>query len=869
MANIIKYNVTKDGTKITYVNGGGVPNNTSSSSSTDTPTYIQFWQNSTGAKSLIPFESINLADGINSVAVGTNTQTLNEGEMAVGTYNKSLLDSTIFTVGDGDSSDNRHNVFQACRSGITATNGVIEGNLQANYGIFENAKVNGLLNTNKLQALSGYIKTLLSEEITTDYLTVTKAAHFFKLIIDEIKATQGAVIITPANAKLDYVDDIEGGWRCYYRAKDDDGNQIYNCFEVDDQVVCQTFNASTGTSYNISNKYYWRKVTATGSTAITIDGQSRDVHYFDLSSEDCDLSSMTPSIGDECVQLGNRTDTTRQAAIVISAYNSEFLDKGLKAPSIAQYAGINDYNLGNHRLNIISNGLNQFKGAYSNNSGQDIENIIATTASTLDGKITTLNGTVSSHTQSISELVQTDSELKSSISSNTQSIGTLNDNLGIVSGAVSSNTSSISTLQQTASSLTSTVSSHTQSITTINNNINGLSGSISSNTASISTLEQTADNIKTTVSANTTDISSLSGTVDTQGTDISNLSGTVTSHTESISTLNQTASGLSSTVSSHTQSISGLSGDVSTNSTNINSLSGSVTANTESISKLEQTSSSLTSTISSHTQNISTLSGDVGTIKNDYVTSSKLEQTASGISATVTSDIEGKLLNTGINITTNKITMSSDNTEFVSASGSKTWLVGKNSTGGTIFKLGRYLNSQPRLELNESSSTYSYLWPTTLGMQTVNASSQSVGMFMDISDGYPHLQMVLGGNIFHIRVYDNTPQWKFGASTAPWHTFGAGKVKFITGNTSTYTLEDDVEILINKVTSRDITINLPTPSQNTGRKVYVKARGNNFWLSGIIQGSDSKLYYQTSIEYGGHSIMLVCDGECWIVYNCV
>ena len=820
MANIIKYNVAKDGTRITYVNGGGVPNNASSSSSTDTPTYIQFWQNSTGTKSLIPFESINLADGINSVAVGTNTQTLNEGEMAVGTYNKSFLDSTIFTVGDGDSSDNRHNVFQACTSGITATNGVIEGNLQANYGIFENAKVNGLLNTNKLQALSGYIKTLLSEEITTDYLTVTKAAHFFKLIIDEIKATQGAVIITPANAKLDFVDDIEGGWRCYYRAKDDDGNQIYNCFEVNDQVVCQTFNASTGTSYNVSNKYYWRKVTATGSTSITIDGQSRDVHYFDLSSEDCDLSSMTPSIGDECVQLGNRTDATRQAAIVISAYNSQFLDKGLKAPSIAQYAGINDYNLGNHRLNIISNGLNQFKGAYSNNSGQDIENIIATTASTLDGKITTLNGTVSSHTQSISELVQTDSELKSSISSNTQSIGTLNDNLGIVSGAVSSNTQSISTLQQTASSLTSTVSSHTQSLTTINNNINGLSGSISSNTVSISNLEQTADNIKTTVSANTTDISSLSGTVDTQGTDISNLSGTVTSHTESISTLNQTASGLSSTVSSHTQSISGL-------------------------------------------------SGDVGTIKSDYVTSSNLQQTASGISATVTSDIEGKLLNTGINIETNKITINSDNTEFTSASGTQSWLVGKNSTGGTIFKLGRYLNSQPRLELNESSSTYSYFWPTTLGMQTVNASSQSVGMFLGISDGYPHLQMVLGGNTFHIRVYDNTPQWKFGASTAPWHTFGAGKVKFITGNTSTYTLEDDVEILINKVTSRDITINLPSPSQNTGRKVYVKARGNNFWLSGLIQGSDSKLYSQTSIEYGGHSIMLVCDGECWIVYNCV
>lgn len=779
MANIIKYNVTKDGTRITYVNGGGVPNNaSSSSSSTDTPTYIQFWQNSTGTKSLIPFESINLADGINSVAVGTNTQTLNEGEMAVGTYNKSLLDSTIFTVGDGDSSDNRHNVFQACRSGITATNGVIEGNLQANYGIFENAKVNGLLNTNKLQALSGYIKTLLSEEITTDYLTVTKAAHFFKLIIDEIKATQGAVIITPANAKLDFVDDIEGGWRCYYRAKDDDGNQIYNCFEVDDQVVCQTFNASTGTSYNVSNKYYWRKVTATGSTAITIDGQSRDVHYFDLSSEDCDLSSMTPSIGDECVQLGNRTDTTRQAAIVISAYNSQFLDKGLKAPSIAQYAGINDYNLGNHRLNIISNGLNQFKGAYSNNSGQDIENIIATTASTLDGKITTLNGTVSSHTQSISELVQTDSELKSSISSNTQSIGTLNDNLGIVSGAVSSNTQSISTLQQTASSLTSTVSSHTQSLTTINNNINGLSGSISSNTESISNLEQTADNIKTTVSANTTDISSLSGTVGTQGTDISNLSGTVTSHTESISTLNQTASGLSSTVSSHTQSISGL-------------------------------------------------SGDVGTIKSDYVTSSQLTQTASGISATVTSDIEGKLLNTGININSNKITMSSDNTEFVSASGSKTWLVGKASDGTEIFRLGRDGNSSAELYVKNGQNNYTRLKPNSIYIEK-GANTWGVS----VEDNYPFMQMYNGYNRLALRWYNGRIEKQTGNETS-WTPFDAQNTRTASTNT---TLDATDSIVICTNTNQEITITLPTDGNYTGRVIKIIRTKYNVLVKGNIAG---------------------------------
>ena len=653
----------------------------------------------------------------------------------------------------------------------------VNNNLQANHGIFGSAKVNGLLDTNQLKAVSGYIQTLLSDNITTDYLTVTKAAHFFKLIIDEIKASQGAVIITPANAKLDKVEEIENGYRCYYRANDDDGNQIYNCFEVNDQVVCQTFNASTGTSYNVSNKYYWRLVTATGSTATTIDGKTRDVHYFDLSSTDCDLSSSTPSVGDECVQLGNRSDTTRQAAIIISAYNSEFLDKGLKAPSFVQYAGINDYNLSNHRLNIISNGLNQFKGAYSNNSGTDIEQIISTTASTLDGKITTLNGTVSSHTQSISELVQTDSELKSSISSNTESIGTLNDNLGTVSGAVSSNTASISTLQQTASSLTSTVSSHTQSITTINSNINGLSGSISSNTESISNLEQTADNIKTTVSANSTDISTLSGTVGTQGTDISSLSGTVTSHTESISTLNQTASGLSSTVSSHTQSISGL-------------------------------------------------SGDVGTIKSDYVTSSQLTQTASGISATVTSDIEGKLINTGININTNKITMSSDNTEFVSASGSKTWLVGKASDNTEIFRLGRDGNYSAELYIKNTTNNYTRLKPYSVYVQN---GQQTWGVSVE---DYPFMQMYNGYNRLALRWYNGRIEKQTGTQTT-WTPFDAQNTRTASTNT---TLDATDSIVICTNTNQEITITLPTAGNYIGRTIKILRLTHNVLVKGHIQG---------------------------------
>lgn len=213
---------------------------------------------------------------------------------------------------------------------------------------------------------------LTSDTAIIDNLTVTKAAHFFELIIDQIKSTQGQIIITPANAKLDRVDEYADYYRCYWKNEDDE-RQIGNEFAVNDQIVCQTFNVTTGTSYNADNKYYWALVVNTGST--TIDNEQ--YHYIDISKTDKDSNSNgIPSAGDEIAQLGNRSDTSRQSAIIISAYNNQFLDPTITAPSIVQYSGIRTYNLAAYRLNTISKSFNQFKGKFETNSGDDIEDLI-------------------------------------------------------------------------------------------------------------------------------------------------------------------------------------------------------------------------------------------------------------------------------------------------------------------------------------------------------------------------------------------------------------------------------------------------------------------------------------------------------------
>lgn len=273
---------------------------------------------------------------------------------------------------------------------------------------------------NKIKAPKGEIDDLTAQKIYVDNL-VAKVAHFFELSIDEIKSVGGQIILTDANATVwkvvPYMFDLnrqkqdsyttEGykkrptappgfeppvteesvrpyyedplypdmnqisRWRVYFRSTDGD-KKIRQQFAINDQVVCQTFDVGTGTSYNVSNKFYWCAVTQVSDgtpedVTRTVDGvtETEACHWIEISVGDAAEGSSAPEIGDKIAQLGNRTNTSRQAAIILAAYNSEFLDSGISAPSIVQYNGINDYNLSTHRMNVISRGLNSFKGQFS------------------------------------------------------------------------------------------------------------------------------------------------------------------------------------------------------------------------------------------------------------------------------------------------------------------------------------------------------------------------------------------------------------------------------------------------------------------------------------------------------------------------
>lgn len=543
---IIKYNQSKTmsgGTRTLGGNGGGIYTNTTPAPSVNLEPYA--------LKTQILWEK---GEGNNSVIEKNHSlQATNENETAVGKYNQSISGETIFTVGIGDGEDSRKNGLAVTSSGLSAETASIDNltSITANIEDVTSQTItnNGLIKTNQfetqtLKAVSGYIQSLMSEEITTEYLEVTKAAHFFKLVIDEIKAVGGRLIITPASAEIHHVDELSDRFRCYFKASDGK-KQIYQEFEKDDQIICQTFNAAVGTSYDVSNTYYWRLCVGASNSTVTVGDE--DFFYVDLSKTDKDKYSVSsPKKGDNIVQLGNRSKEERQAAIVISAYNDGYLDPEIKAPSLVQYQGINDYSLKNHRLNIISKGLNQFKGAHLNNADKN-----------LDTKIDDLSTTVSNK---VSEITQTINGISTMVSNTETSISTVSKK---VDGNKAATDKAIANTNNTITALTQTVKNN------------------------YSTLDQKADSISSRVSSN-------SETITAQGTNISNLQSGLNNTNNTITALTKTVKDNYSTLD---QKADGISTTVSTNTKTINELSGKITSQATAISKVDQKADSISSTV--------------------------------------------------------------------------------------------------------------------------------------------------------------------------------------------------------------------------------------------------------------------------------
>lgn len=253
-------------------------------------------------------------------------------------------------------------------------------------------------------------------------LYVRGKAYFETLTIIEANTLAGKHYITPGGAiKCSKVEEVKNetgavtAYRCYFLSEQD-GEKTETKIVAGDQAISEMFNAKTGTTNKVSNHRYWRLVTAVNNDAYT-DESGNHYGYVELSATDCESDSDIPQKGDVIDQLGNRTDKTREAAMIFSTVDPD-------APSIKLLTGIDHYTLTGK--DIISQGYDPVKGhAFFNCYGdvfigdkdgstyikydQDTKSLLAklklTIDSTIDGK--TLNDYFSGL---IPELTQEDIE---------------------------------------------------------------------------------------------------------------------------------------------------------------------------------------------------------------------------------------------------------------------------------------------------------------------------------------------------------------------------------------------------------------------------------------------------------------------------
>lgn len=137
-----------------------------------------------------------------------------------------------------------------------------------------------------------------------DYLEVIGKAIFRSLQIDEYKHIGGNIVLSGANAIIEKVVPVTGGWKCYLHTDDGD-KAITNDWEQGDQALCQTFNIKAGVYENVSNTYYWRCVSEVGQKTDTEEAYiviTDDDAYRDKSIENDE-----PKAGDNVVLCGHNT----------------------------------------------------------------------------------------------------------------------------------------------------------------------------------------------------------------------------------------------------------------------------------------------------------------------------------------------------------------------------------------------------------------------------------------------------------------------------------------------------------------------------------------------------------------------------------
>lgn len=262
--------------------------------------------------------TIEISDAVPQGKIATIESSITDVRHYIGEVTNTIPD----IIGSGDDTrPTEHNVFSAKRSLSEFLSKKHPDTAQAfikflvGIGFQNAAKIDGMGN-----AFLNSIQLLGSERFLNgfgvwlddngrahgqiDYLEVIGKAIFRSLQIDEYKHIGGNIVLSGANAVIEKVVPVTGGWKCYLHTDDGD-KAITNDWEQGDQALCQTFNIKAGVYENVSNTYYWRCVSEVGQKTDTEEAYiviTDDDAYRDKSIENDE-----PKAGDNVVLCGHNT----------------------------------------------------------------------------------------------------------------------------------------------------------------------------------------------------------------------------------------------------------------------------------------------------------------------------------------------------------------------------------------------------------------------------------------------------------------------------------------------------------------------------------------------------------------------------------
>lgn len=164
-----------------------------------------------------------------------------------------------------------------------------------------------------------------------DYLDIRRKLTAREVEIMKTGHIGGRVLLSPASATITRVVKGLNYFICSYPKKDADGNERTADFRQGDLAYCETFNL-VKRGDTAGNHFYWRLVLGVSETG-------DDFAVF-LSDTDGDKAagSTPPKAGDKIVALGNRTELTRQNAIILGG-------AGSGSPFISAFKGVNTFAL--------------------------------------------------------------------------------------------------------------------------------------------------------------------------------------------------------------------------------------------------------------------------------------------------------------------------------------------------------------------------------------------------------------------------------------------------------------------------------------------------------------------------------------------